>query len=54
MKLLIVLIFLHTTGCTLIDKQIEKGFIYNNTVTEENYKKTPCFVDGQIVKPKKN
>lgn len=40
-------------GCTLLDKDIEHGFVYDTTITEENYKKVPCLVDGQVVKKKK-
>lgn len=52
MKTVFAIVSLTISGC-VFNKEFETGFVYDSKVTEENYKKTPCFIDGQIVKPKK-
>lgn len=49
---IVLVLSLLLNGC-MFNEEFEAGFVYDNIVTEENYKKTPCIVDGQTVKPKK-
>lgn len=52
MKTILAITSMVLISC-VYNKEFERGFVYDSTITEENYKKTPCFVDGQTVRPKK-